>query len=82
VSVEFTVPPIWPKKAPETLSLESPIKDLSVFNFQVESSYLNKDVARLFRDYPLLPGVILIEEGKFLGMLSRRRFMEHMSRPY
>lgn len=82
MSVEFSAPPIWPEKLPETLSLESTLKELSVFNFQVESSYLNKDVARLFRDYPLLPGVILMEKGKFLGMLSRRRFMEHMSRPY
>ncbi|NJK69257.1 MAG: diguanylate cyclase [Microcoleus sp. CSU_2_2] len=82
VSFKFSPPPIWPEKIPETLSLESTLQDLSVFNFQVESSYLNKDVARLFRDYPLLPGVILTEKGKFLGMLSRRRFMEHMSRPY
>lgn len=82
MSFEFTAPPIWPEKPPESLSLESTLQDLSVFNFQVESFYLNKDVARLFRDYPLLPGVILTEKGKFLGMLSRRRFMEHMSRPY
>ena len=82
MSVKFSPPPIWPQKLPETLSLESTLQDLSVFNFQVESSYLNKEVARLFRDYPLLPGVILTEKGEFLGMLSRRRFMEHMSRPY
>lgn len=82
MSVEFSPPPIWPEKLPETLSLESTLKDLSLFNFQVESSYLNQEVAQLFRDYPLLPGVILMEKGEFLGMLSRRRFMEHMSRPY
>lgn len=82
MSFEFSAPPIWPEKLPETLSLESTLKELSVFNFQVESSFLNKEVARLFRDYPLLPGVILTEKGEFLGMLSRRRFMEHMSRPY
>mgnify|MGYP005609205825 FL=1 len=82
MSVKFSAPQIWPEKLPETLSLESTLKDLSFFNFQVESSYLNKEVARLFRDHPLLPGVILTAEGKFLGMLSRRRFMEHMSRPY
>jgi len=82
VSFEFSTPPISTGKVPEALSLESTLKDLSLFNFQVESSYLNKEVARLFRDYPLLPGVILTEKGEFLGMLSRRRFMEYMSRPY
>lgn len=82
MSFEFSPPPMWPDKLPETLSLESTLKELSVFNFQVESSFLNKEVARLFRDYPLLPGVILTEKDEFIGMLSRRRFMEHMSRPY
>ncbi len=82
MSVEFSTPPVLLEKLSETLSLESTLKDLSLFNFQVESSYLNKEVARLFRDYPLLPGVILTEKDEFLGMLSRRRFMEHMSRPY
>ena len=82
MSVEFSTPPVSLEKPHETLSLESTLKDLSLFNFQVESSYLNKEVARLFRDYPLLPGVLLTEKDKFLGMLSRRRFMEHMSRPY
>lgn len=82
VSVEFIAPPIWPEKSSETLSLESTLKELSVFNFQVEASYLGKEVARLFQAHPLLPGVILTLKGEFLGMISRRRFMEHMSRPY
>ncbi|MGL5065232.1 MAG: GGDEF domain-containing protein [Microcoleus sp.] len=62
--------------------MESTLKELSFFNFQVESSYLGKEVARLFQSQPLLPGVILTLKGEFLGMISRRRFMEHMSRPY
>ncbi len=82
VSIKFSAPPISPEKLPTTLSLESTLKELSVFDSQVESSFLNKEVARLFRDDPSLPGVILTEKGEFLGMLSRRRFMEHMSRPY
>lgn len=82
MSVEFIAPPIWPEKLSDSLSLESTLKDLSLFNFQVESSYLGKEVAGLFQAHPLLPGVILTLEGEFLGMISRRRFMENMSRPY
>jgi diguanylate cyclase (GGDEF)-like protein len=82
VSVEFIAPSNFPEKPPENLTLESTLKELAVFNFQVESSYLAKDVARLFQAHPLLPGVILTENKKFLGMISRRRFMERMSRPY
>jgi diguanylate cyclase (GGDEF)-like protein len=82
VSVEFIAPYNSPQKTPENLSLESTLKDLAVFNFQVEASSLAKDVARLFQAHPLLPGVILTVNGEFLGMISRRRFMERMSRPY
>lgn len=82
MSVEFIAPSNPPEKLPENLTLESTLKELAVFDFQVESSYLAKDVARLFQAHPLLPGVILSQNGKFLGMISRRRFMERMSRPY
>jgi two-component system, NtrC family, sensor kinase len=43
---------------------------------------LGKEAVRLFDQDPLLPGVILTEQGKFVGMISRRQFMEQMSRPY
>ncbi|WP_293339963.1 GGDEF domain-containing protein [Microcoleus sp. CAWBG58] len=82
MSVEFIAPSNFPEKPPENLTLESTLKDLAVFNFQIEASSLAKDVARLFQSHPLLPGVILTVNGEFLGMISRRRFMERMSRPY
>jgi len=64
------------------LCLESRLQELSLYDFQVESSCLGKDVARIFQMNPLLPGVILTEHGQFVGMISRRRFLEQMSRPY
>jgi len=82
VSVEFIAPSNSPEKPPKNLSLESTLKDLAVVNCQVESSSPAKEVARWFQAHPLLPGVILTENGEFLGMISRRRFMERMSRPY
>ncbi|MEG5039983.1 MULTISPECIES: diguanylate cyclase [unclassified Microcoleus] len=82
MSVEFLPPSNSPEKLPKNLSLESTLKDLAVLNFQVEASSLAKEVARFFQAHPLLPGVILTVNGEFLGMISRRRFMERMSRPY
>jgi signal transduction histidine kinase len=67
---------------PQSLSLESTIQELLLYDFQVEVSRLGKEVAQNFRVNPLLPGAILMEEGKFVGMISRRRFLEQMSRPY
>lgn len=82
VFVEYMTPFNSAEKPPENLTLESTLKELAVFNFQVEASSLAKEVARLFQAQPLLPGVILTVNGEFLGMISRRRFMEGMSRPY
>jgi signal transduction histidine kinase len=76
---DLTVPP-QSERAP--LSLESTIQELSLYDFQVESSQPGKEVAQTFQGNPLLPGVILTAQGQFAGMISRRRFLEQMSRPY
>ncbi|HEY9848390.1 MAG TPA: ATP-binding protein [Leptolyngbyaceae cyanobacterium] len=64
------------------LNLESSLEELPLYDFSVENGSLGKEVAQGLRDNPLLPGVILTEDGQFAGMISRRRFLEYMSRPY
>lgn len=66
----------------DNLTLESTLKDLFLYNFQVEIAHLGIEVARQFEQKPTLPGVILMDKGQFCGMISRRRFWEQMSRPY
>jgi signal transduction histidine kinase len=78
-STEVSVPS---QPEPQNLSLESTLQELSLYDFQIESSRLGKEIAHRFQVNPLLPGVILMEQGKFGGMISRRRFLEQMSRPY
>ncbi len=67
---------------PPSLSLDSKLQDLSPCECQIESYHLGKEIAQRFQENPLLPGVILTEQGEFAGMISRRRFFEHISRPY
>lgn len=64
------------------LSQNSLIQDLVLYKSQLKIDCLVKEAAQAFEFNPLLPGVILTENHQFLGMLSRRRFLEHMSRPY
>ncbi len=78
-STEVTV---CSQSEPQNLSLESTLQELSLYDFHIESSRLGKEIAQIFQVNPLLPGVILMEQGKFGGMISRRRFLEQMSRPY
>ena len=63
------------------LSLGSTVGDLPLYNFAVETSYRGQDIATIFEQHSLLPGVILVEDGKFIGMISRRRFLEYLLRP-
>jgi two-component system, NtrC family, sensor kinase len=78
-SIEVSVPS---QSELDNLSLESTLQELCLYDFQIESSQLGKEIAQIFQTNSLLPGVILVEQGKFTGMISRRRFLEQMSRPY
>ena len=66
----------------QQLGLESTLEELELYRFQVEDSSVVFDIARSFDRNPILPGVILTHHGDFYGMISRRRFLERMSRPY
>jgi len=72
--------PLLPKM--DHLTLNSTLQELTLFDFSIESSHPGKEVIQALEANPLLPGFILTEQGQFLGMISRRRFLEYMSRPY
>lgn len=61
---------------------QSTLKELSLYDCQVEWDRLGAEVEKQFQQSPLLPGVILSHHGRLVGMISRRRFLEHLSRPY
>lgn len=64
------------------LHLESTLGELPLNFFQVEEGRLGIEVAHIFEQYPLLPGVTLTKEGRFLGLLSRQRLLEYLIRPH
>ncbi len=64
------------------LGIESTLQELSLHTFEMETSCTGAEVAKLFEKNPLLPGVILQEEGKYVGMISRRQLLEFLIRPF
>ena len=82
VSNGFISPPSLSQGSDRDLSTQSTLRDLPLYNFQVKTSCQGVDVARIFEKHPLLPGAILIEQGKFAGMVSRRRLLECLLRPH
>ena len=80
-SYDFTAPHVL-LGCTQLLHLESTLAQLPLLECQLESYHPGREVARRFQENPLLCGVILTEHGEFAGMISRRRFLEHLSRPY
>ena len=74
-------PPVLSEGSERDLRSESTLGELPLYYFQVDLSSESAAVTRIFEKYPLLPGVILLEEGKFAGMLSRLRLLEYLTRP-
>ncbi|MBD2518335.1 ATPase [Nostoc sp. FACHB-973] len=64
------------------LRLESTLQELPFWQVHVEIERPGNDLATLFNQEPLLPGIILNNNQQYVGMISRRKFFEHMSHPY
>ncbi|TAF36254.1 MAG: sensor histidine kinase [Oscillatoriales cyanobacterium] len=59
----------------------STLQDLPLYQFQVKSSCLAVVVAEIFEQNRLIPGAVLIEAGKLVGMISRRQLLEYLLKP-
>lgn len=62
--------------------LDSTLEELELYDFQIDCEQPGQAVAKVFSENPLMPGAILTDRSQLVGMISRRRFLEHMSRPY
>ena len=73
--------PLLIERSNSDLSLDSKLLELPQYEFSVEISFTGKELGQVFEKYPLLPGAILVDKGKYVGMLSRRQFLEFLIRP-
>lgn len=64
------------------LKLESTLVDLWLYDVAIDLSRLSQEAKRWFERYPLLPGLLLMRQGVWVGMVSRQRFFECLSRPF
>ncbi|MGB0563647.1 MAG: diguanylate cyclase domain-containing protein [Spirulinaceae cyanobacterium] len=71
-----------PVQATTTLTLDSVVQDLALIEFSVDVQTPSREVVQHFQAQPQVPGVVLLKQQQFWGMISRNRFWEHMSRPY
>lgn len=64
------------------LALDSTISELDLYDTRVDLEQTGESARQLFKENPLLPALIVYDQGKYVGMLSRRRLLECLSRPY
>ncbi|MBW4668656.1 MAG: hypothetical protein KME60_14815 [Cyanomargarita calcarea GSE-NOS-MK-12-04C] len=64
------------------LQLNSTLQELTLWEIDTEVDSLGYTLAKVFEEEPLMPGIILTRNQSYVGMISRRRFFELMSRPY
>jgi two-component system, NtrC family, sensor kinase len=64
------------------LHLDSTIDQLELYDFQIDWEKPGQEVAKVFYDNPLIPGAILSDRAQLVGIISRWKFLEQMSRPY
>lgn len=66
----------------ENLTLDSMLMDLPSYDQTVPPSTLGQEVADLMEEDMLLPGVIIMEDETFLGVVSRDMFFQRTGKLY
>ena len=65
------------------LHIHSALEDLKLHYYAVETSCPGRSIYQVLEENSVLPGVVLLSpDGQFKGIISRRHFLESMSRAY
>ncbi len=64
------------------LNQKSTVENLDLYNYKIDTSSSINSLNKCFKAQPTLPGVLLFQEEKFLGVITQKSFWQYMSRPY
>jgi signal transduction histidine kinase len=64
------------------IALDATISELNLYEIKIDLAQTGEIARQMFKENPLLPALVLYEKDEYIGMLSRRRFLECLSRPY
>lgn len=65
-----------------TYDIQSTLAEIDLYAFAMDGESPGHEVRDAFDANPLLPGVIILEQGIYVNMVSRRNFMQQLSRPF
>jgi signal transduction histidine kinase len=64
------------------LNIDSTLQELPLWEVEVDLNCFGSDLMKPFKDEPLLPGVMITDNRQYIGMISRRKLFEYISRPF
>lgn len=76
------IPRLKENLAISSLRIESTLSDLPRESFVVAPTVLARQVGEVFQEDPERSGVLILDQERFVGMISRRRFFEHIGRQF
>lgn len=87
ITINEITPPVEYQEEPPPhdlsyLTLDSTLANLPTYNFQVSPITSGEEIAIQFQKQPDLPGVILAEDKRVVGVISRQKFLDRMGRRY
>lgn len=63
------------------LHLNSTLEELQLYSFNIDFEDIGTHLSAIFAQHPELPGVILLDQNQYRGVLSRSHFLEFLIRP-
>lgn len=64
------------------LAIDACLGDLPMYDFQIEAETLVIEVEKKLRAEAILPGVIITQQSRAIGVISRRKFFEQLGQLY
>lgn len=61
---------------------ELTLDDIPCHNVQADITITGKELVGFFDAYPNLPGILITRNGQFNSLISRKKFFEHLSKPF
>ncbi len=81
-SENFPGPGLNIYRPPRSTAVPLRLEDLTSYTFRVALNIPTEQVVQKFKRYPELPGVLLFQDQDCVGMISRQKCLEWLSRPY
>ncbi|MFB2838981.1 sensor histidine kinase [Floridanema evergladense] len=76
MSKKFISSPYLSEADNQDLSIDSTLSTLPLYSFAADVNCFPAEVVEVLEKHSKLPGVILLDRGKFVGMISRLRLLE------